>query len=203
MPAIRLEQFIIAPTTQTKLVEETPSLEKIETLKREAYEQGVKAGAAAASEAFAAEQTRCLANIQESIDDEIMTREEAHRAALSSFAPLISSLVKTLAPELANSALAAEISASVSQALQSLPDTRLSIQVSENMSADISRMFAHKANLIDVAASGELSDVQAKVQWGGGFDQIDLGETANRATMAIEEFFNELKAEVIEVNNGN
>lgn len=201
MPAIQLEQF----SPRETVIQTQPPLdpEAVETIRREAYEQGIKDGAAAASDAFSVEQSQCIARIHELIGDAFLTREEAHRSALSSFQPLISSIVETLVPELLHSGLAAEISVKVEQAVLGFPDDAVNVFVSADMQNDIKQMLGNKGHQVKVNADAKLPDDQAKIEWGSGFDHIDLGSVALNIRTTIDEFFDELKPVTDKVQHGN
>lgn len=190
MTAIRLEKFIhparIAPSVRTV------SHEEIAALQKEAHESGVKEGAAAASAAFLSEETRCLSRIEEAIADAYFSREDAHRLALASLQPLITSLVETIAPALAEHSLAAEINAVVQQHVESTADECLEVFVSKGLGAGSVLNIELSPHLTKVSEDPALSEGQARVCWGGGFDLIDLDATNDAVKSAIDDFFSEL-----------
>ena len=84
MGAVRLQKFA-SVDVGARLVD---SLE-IQAIRKEAHEAGIREGAAAASNAFATEQSRSLAHIHEAIGDTFFAREEAYRLAMTSLQPQI------------------------------------------------------------------------------------------------------------------
>jgi len=190
MSAIRLEKFIhpVRLDTGARLI----SHDEIEALKREAFEAGIREGADAASEAFSSEQSRSLSYIQEMIGDAFIAREEAHRAALTSFHPLLTSLVETLAPALGRAGLSYEIAEIVAHYAQSRPEDHLNIFVPEGMAKEVSKILENPSDKISVAEDSTLDPEGARIEWKDGFDVIDLSASAKAAENAIADFFSEL-----------
>lgn len=191
MASIRLEKFAYVHHSEpgTKLV----SGEEIEAIRKEAFEAGVRDGAAAASEAFSSEQSRCLSRVQEVIGDTFFAREEAHRLALSSLRPLIESLVEAIAPALSNAGLSAEIAKIAEEAAIRAPDDTLTVFVPSGMGSDIAEMLEGANPAVSISEDQTLQTTQARVNWSGGFDLIDLSATSAAAIAAIDGFFNEVE----------
>jgi hypothetical protein len=191
MASIRLENFAyVHPSVPgTKLV----SGEEIEVIRKEAFEAGIHDGAAAASEAFSSEQSRCLSRIQEVIGDTFFAREEAHRLALSSLRPLIESLAEAMAPALSGAGLSAEIAKIAEGAAIRAPDDRLTVFVPSGMGSDIDELLEGENPVVSVSEDPMLQPTQARVSWSDGFDLIDLGATSAAAIAAIDGFFNEVE----------
>lgn len=190
MSAIRLEKFInpVQIDTHARLV----SMAEIEALKQEAFEAGIQEGANAASDAFSAEQSHCLSRIQEIIGDAFFAREEAHRNTMASLHPLLETMLETLAPSLGETGLSAEISRIVTEAITAAPEESISISVPEGMGQDISQMLANSEGTVHVIEDPKIKPRQAQIEWSGGFDKIDLQQSANQVAKAIDNFFLEL-----------
>lgn len=191
MASIRLEKFAYIHHSEpgTKLV----SGEEIEAIRKEAFEAGVRDGAAAASEAFQSEQSRCLSRVQEVIGDTFFAREEAHRLALSSLRPLIKSLAEAVAPALSAAGLSAEIAKIAEDAAIRAPDDTLTVFVPTGMGKGIAEMLQGTNPAVSVSEDPTLQSAQARVSWSGGFDLIDLDATSAAAVAAIHGFFNEIE----------
>jgi len=191
MASIRLERFAYVHHSEpgTKLV----SGEEIEAIRQEAFEAGIRDGAAAASEAFSSEQSRCLSRVQEVIGDTFFAREEAHRLALSSLRPLIESLAEAIAPALSNTGLSAEIAKIAEDAAIRAPDDTLTIFVPSGMGDGLAEMLEKAIPAVSISEDPTLQSTQARVSWNGGFDLIDLGATSAAAIVAVDGFFNEIK----------
>ena len=201
MPAIRLEKFVrpLHHNIGARLISES----EIEAIKKESYEAGIREGAAAATEAFSTEKSRCLSRIEEVIGDAFFAREEAHRLALTSLHPLIVALVETLAPELGRSGLSAEIAAVVENAARNAVESSLTVFTPDGMSDEVSILLAKGDNSVQVIEDSTLSGSQSRISWNGGFDTIDLGSAADAALTAIDLFFNELEQPIeAEVKHG-
>lgn len=190
MASIRLEKFAYVHHSEpgTKLV----SGEEIEAIRKEAFETGIREGAAAASDAFSTEQSRCLSRVQEVIGDTFFAREEAHRLALSSLRPLIESLAESVAPALSRAGLSAEIAKIAEDAAIRAPEDILTVFVPAGMGIGFEEMLQSANPSISVTEDPTLQPTQARVNWSGGFDLIDLGATSAAAIAAIDGFFNEV-----------
>lgn len=190
MASIRLEKFAYVHHSEpgTKLV----SGEEIEAIRKEAFEAGIRDGASAASEAFSSEQSRCLSRIQEVIGDTFFARAEAHRLALTSLRPLIESLAKAMAPALGNAGLSAEIAKIAEEAAVRAPDDTLTVFVPSGMGSYITEMLEGSNPAVRISEDPMLQPTQARVNWSGGFDLIDLDAASAAAIAAIDGFFNEV-----------
>ena len=167
--------------------------EEIEAIRKEAFEAGIRDGAAAASDAFSSEQSRCISRVQEVIGDTFFAREEAHRLALSSLRPLIETLAEAIAPALSNSGLSAEIAKIAEEAAIRAPDDTLTVFVPTGMGCSIAKMLQGVKPAVLISEDPMLQSTQARVSWSGGFDRIDLDATSTAAIAAIDGFFIELE----------
>lgn len=191
MASIRLEKFAYVHHSEpgTKLV----SNEEIEAIRKESFEAGIRDGAVAASEAFSSEQARCLSRIQEVIGDTFFAREEAHRLALSSLRPLIESLAEAIAPALSDAGLAVEIAKIAEEAATRAPADTLTVFVPAGMGSNIAEMLEGANPAVMISEDLMLQPTQARVNWSGGFDLVDLGAASEAAIAAIEGFFSEVE----------
>ncbi len=190
MSAIRLEKFRhpARPNTGARVISD----DEIEAIRREAHEEGIREGAAAASAAFSSEQSRCLARIQEVVGDAFFAREEAHRLALTSLHPLLSTLLETLAPSLGQTGLAAELSRIVEEAVRTTPEETLNIYVPSGMQTEVAETLMQADAKINVREDTALNTNQTRIEWNGGFDLIDLDASAAAVNAAIDDFYAEL-----------
>lgn len=190
MSAIRLEKFLhpVRPNAVARIV----SPEEIAEIRKEAYENGVREGANAASEAFSTTQSQTLARIHEVIGDTIFAREEAHRLALSSLRPLVVSLSEALAPALARSGLAFEIADAVGRAAENVPDDALTVFVAPEVRAEIVPLFEKPGQQVQILDDPDLAPEQARIEWNDGFDLIDMDANKTAVMTAIEDYFIEL-----------
>ena len=191
MAAIRPEKFArpTHPYAQARII----SPEEIEAIRKEAYENGIRDGAAAASDAFSTSQSQTLVCIEESINDAFLTREEAYRLALASFHPLVMSTAEALAPALARSGLAEQIADCVNAAVRAAPEDTLTVFVASELLKEASASFAQLVPKVLVAEDAELSTGQARIAWSDGFDAIDLNANAEAVLLRIRNFFTELE----------
>lgn len=202
MASIRLEKFACAHPSEPS--NRLFSNDEIEAIRKEAFEAGIRDGAAATSEAFSSEQSRCLSRIQEVIGDTFFAREEAHRLALSSLRPLIETLAEAMAPALSNAGLSAEIAEIAEKAATRAPDETLTVFVPTGMGSDIAEMLERSEPAVSISEDAQLNSTQARVSWSGGFDLINLGATSAAAIAAIDGFFTEVeKLPELEVQYAN
>lgn len=197
MASIRLEKFAYVHHAEpgARLV----SADEIDAIQKEAFEAGIRDGATAASDAFSTEQYRCLSRIQEAIGDTFFAREEAHRLALMSLKPLIQSLAEAIAPALSSTGLSAEISRIAEDAAIRAPEDLLVISVPFGLGEEITELLKRVNSTASVSEDASLSTAQAKVNWSGGFDLIDLEATSVAAIDAIDGFFAEIE-QVLELD---
>lgn len=201
MSAIRLEKFIqpLHHNIGARLISES----EIEAIRKESFEAGIREGAAAATEAFSTEKSRCLSRIEEVIGDAFFAREEAHRLALTSLRPLIVALVEVLAPALGRSGLSAEIAAVVEHAARNAAESSLTVFTPAGMGDEIADLLAKGDSSVQVIEDLTLAESQSRISWNGGFDSIDLGAAAEASRTAIDLFFNELEQPIgAEVKHG-
>lgn len=190
MSAIRLEKFRhpARPNSGARVISD----EEIEAIKREAHEAGIREGAAAASAAFSSEESRSLSRIQEVVGDAFFAREEAHRLALTSLHPLLTTLLDTLAPSLGQTGLAAELSRIVEEAVRTTPEETLNIYVPDGMQKEFAETLMQTGAKITVREDPALTEKQTRIEWNGGFDLIDLDASAAAINVAIDDFYAEL-----------
>lgn len=202
MSAIRLEKFTRPHAFQSTV--RVISEAEIEAIRQEGFEDGVREGAAAASEAFSSEQSRSLIQIQELVEDAFFTREEAHQQALCSLRPLIASLIETFTRVLDHTDLVSQIAGIIDKHTRNGTKSTLEISVAQGLGPETTRLLDQQATSVAVIEDPTLTDVQARVSWGGGFDSIDLDSTVTAVTEAVESFFSELNQPYnAEVQHGN
>jgi len=202
MSAIRLEKFLhpVRPNAVARIV----SPEEIEEIRKEAYENGVRDGADAASAAFSTTQSQTLARIHEVIGDAFLVREEAHRTALSSLRPLVLSLLQALAPALAKTGLSYEVADAVEYVVRTAPGDSLTIFVSAEDKPEIESLFTNSSTQLEILVDPDLAPQQARIGWNDGFDLIDLAANKQAVEDSINAYFAELdRQQKTEVNNGN
>jgi len=192
MNTVQLEKFSnpVYPGMPARII----SPPELEALKKQAYEDGVHAGAAAASSAFKDAETRALFETREVIADAFFSREEAHKLALNSLQPLIIRIVDTMAPSLAISGLGAEIANVVMQALHTVSIDELTICVPVNTANAIRAQLQSRDLLVKVNEDPELNSAQTRIEWQNGFDLIDLDLVAHRIRDTLDAFFAETTA---------
>lgn len=199
MTAIRLEKFAnpVLPGNGTRLI----SLAEIVAIKQEAREEGIRQGAAAATQAFKTEQSQSISQIKEAINDSNLVREEAHRLAVGSLQGLIKTITKTLAPVAASTSLTEEIMRIASAAASKIDTYEVIVFVSCKRLEAVQDIFG---KTLTVKTDDTLSGDQARVEWNDGYDFIDIAATEQALNSAIDEFFAELNQPInIKVLDGS
>lgn len=186
MCALRLECF----TNDNPISSKTISLfEGFESEKDIAFSKGVKSGAEAASKAFETEKIRSLAPILEALNDIGFSQTEARHAALNSLRPLVSAVIQTALPACANMGFATEVTSKVMEIVERLPDAKITVFVPEDCVASVTQMLSPCKTLHDVVADDTLGPLEAKIDLGSGFDQIDISTIIAEIDQAAQSFF--------------
>ena len=187
MGALKLESF----SHETEIRKGISKFESFEALRVDAYSEGVKSGAAAATKAFEAEKIRSLAPILEALNDLAFAQVEAHQALLFSLKPLIEQLVTSVLPTCAANGLAREVAAVVANACNKSPTSEIEITVAPEVVSAMQAHFATAKADLSIKPNPELDPLQAKVTWRGGFDEVKLNAALAEINLVVNEFFNE------------
>ncbi len=186
MSVLKLESF----SHDVEIRRGISKFESFEALRDSAYSDGVKSGADAASRAFEDEKIRTLAPILEALNDMGFTQVEACQAMLNSMRPMVEQLVETVLPESARLGFGAEVSALLCKAYEKAPTAQIVISVAPDAVASIQSLLAPSKADFSVEADPALDGLQARVNWQGGYDQINLDDALNEVRSAIDTFFN-------------
>lgn len=186
MPVLKLESF----SHDVEIRRGISKFESFEALRDSAYSDGVKSGAEAATRAFEDEKIRTLAPILEALNDMGFTQVEACQAMLTSMRPMVEQLVQTVLPESARQGFGTEVAALLCKAYEKAPTARIVISVAPDAVASIQSLLAPSNADFSVEPDPALDGLQARVNWQGGYDQINLDEALTEARAAIDTFFN-------------
>ena len=163
--------------------------ESFEAMRENAFKDGVKSGAEAATRAYEAEKLRTLAPILEALNDMSFSQIEARQAMLNSLRPMIAKLVEAVLPQSAHHGLAAGISELVARACEKSPESRIVIFVAPDAVSAIQALLAPSKADFSVEPEPEFDGLQARIEWQGGYDQIDLDAALNEIRTAVDGFF--------------
>jgi len=189
MSTLKLESF----SHDVEIRRGISKFESFEALRDNAYSDGVKSGAEAASRAFEDEKIRTLAPILEALNDMSFSQVEACQAMLKSMRPMVEQLVQTVLPEATRQGFGAEVAALICKAYEKAPASQIEIHVATDAVASIQTFLAPaKADFLIVPDS-TLDGLQARVNWLGGYDQIDLNGALENVNAAIDAFFNTIE----------
>ncbi len=189
MSVLKLESF----SHDVEIRRGISKFESFEALRESAYSEGVKSGADAASRAFEDEKLRTLGPILEALNDMAFTQVEASQTMLKSMQPMVEQLVKTVLPESARTGFAAEVAALLRKAYEKAPTARIIISVAPDAVASIQSLLAPSKADFSVEPDQALDGLQARVNWQGGYDHINLDAALDEARAAIDTFFNKLE----------
>ncbi len=185
MTALKLESF----SHDVEIRRGISKFESFEALRDSAYNEGVKSGAAATSRAFEEQKIRTLTPILEALNDISFTQVEANRAMLKSMRPMVEKLVETVLPASAHQGFGAEVTALLVKAYEKAPAARIIISVAPDAVAAIHSFLATAKADFSVEPDPALNELQARVDWQGGYDQLDLDAAITDVRAAIDTFF--------------
>jgi flagellar assembly protein FliH len=185
MTVLKLESF----SHDVEIRRGISKFESFEALRDSAYSEGVKAGAEATSRAFEDEKIRTLAPILEALNDMGFTQVEACQAMLESMRPMVEQLVETVLPDSARQGLASEVAALLGKAYEKAPTARIVITVNPDAVSSIQSLLAPSKADFTIEPDPALGELQARVNWQGGYDQINLDEALKDVRAAIDTFF--------------
>lgn len=189
MSVLKLESF----SHDVEIRRGISKFESFEALRDSAYSDGVKSGADAASRAFESEKIRTLAPILEALNDMSFTQIEACQMMLKSMQPLVEQFVKTVLPESARLGFGTEVAASLCKAFEKAPTAQIIISVAPDAVSSIQSLLAPSKADFSVVGEQALTGLQARVNWQGGYDQIDLEAALKDTHAAIDTFFNNIE----------
>lgn len=189
MSVLKLESF----SHDVEIRRGISKFESFEALRDSAYSDGVKTGAESASRAFEDEKIRTLAPILEALNDMSFSQVEACQATLKSMRPMVEQLVQTVLPESARLGFGAEVSALLCKAYEKAPASQVTISVAPDAVASIQALLAPSKAAFSVEPDPALDGLQARVNWQGGYDQIDLDAALNDVRTAIDTFFSKIE----------
>lgn len=185
MGVLKLESF----SHETEIRKGISRFESFESLREQAFNDGIKSGADAASRAFEAEKIRTLTPILEALNDMAFAQIEARQMVLGSLQPMIDEMVNSILPQCAAEGLGAEISAVVSRAFEKSPQCQIVIAVAPESVSSIQQLLASAKADYSVVPDATLDELGAKISWQGGHDEINLNAAIADIRTAISNFF--------------
>lgn len=191
MCALRLECFTNDALESSKTIS---LFEGFESEKDIAFSKGVRSGAEAASKAFEAEKIRSLAPILEALNDIGFSQVEARHAAINSLKPLIFAILQTSLPASAAAGFGTEVADRVMSIIEKLPEAKINVYVPEGAVASIQKMLSPAKANIQVHSDPDLGLLSARVDWGSGFEQLDIDAVIQSIQTAIHTFFTPIEA---------
>jgi len=185
MAVFKLESF----SHDVEIRKGISKFESFDALRENAFNDGVKTGAEAATQAFEAEKLRTLAPILEALNDMAFSQVEARQAMLGSLRPMVEQLVESILPQCAAQGLAAEISGIVAIACEKSPTSQIIIRVAPDAVAAIKELLTPAKADFTVEPDPALDALHVKISWQGGYDDINLDAALNDMRSAVNSFF--------------
>jgi len=189
MSAVKLESF----SHDVEIRKGISKFESFDSLRENAFNEGVKTGADAASRAFESEKLRTLAPILEALNDMAFSQVEASRALLVSMRPMLDKLIETVLPQCAGAGFSAEVAALVMRAYEKSPASQIVVLVAPESVVAIQDALAPAQADFIVRPDPALDELQAKVEWQSGYDQIDLAAALDSALDTVDAFFSNIE----------
>lgn len=150
------------------------------------FEEGV-----AHAEAEGQAQLRVLlSGIREAFEDSVHARMEQERVALNAAHRLAEALLGGVAPDMARRGLAAEVARAAAEAMRAAPAAEAHrgprIRVAPAQAEAVTRALAGAGLDAPVEPDPSLSDLAARLDWGGGADVLDLEAALAAARQALQ-----------------
>lgn len=186
MCALRLECFTNEALESSKTIS---LFEGFESEKDIAFSKGVKSGAEAASKAFETEKIRSLAPILEALNDIGFSQVEARHAAITSLRPLVTALLETALPASAAAGFATEVVDRVMTLIEKLPEAKINVFVPEDAVESIQKMLSPANANVCVHGDPDLGPLAARINWGSGFEQLDISAVIQTIEQIVQAFF--------------
>lgn len=180
MMALRLEVFETSET-QT-VVTDTAAMEEARLA---AWQQGFDAGAEAAAQAAASDQTRITEDLALSLQAVAFTWHEARVHVLTALEPLLVQMTATLLPQIAHAALAPTVHEAVMPMARGLADAPVTLAIHPDMRPAVAALCAP----FTLEDDPSLTRGQARLTLGQAETRIDLDRATADITAAIRGFF--------------
>lgn len=190
MGALKLECF---SNEYAKTLTRKSVLQDFDSARKQAFEDGVKSGANAASEAFETQKIRTLAPILEGLNDLAFRQEEARQSMLNSIRPLIEAMIATVLPQSAKAGLAHEISALVKNAAEKACCNQIIITVAQSAQVAVTQALNETTADYKIIGDPDRDELSAEIAWESGFDQVDISGAIEQIQTAISHFYPPLK----------
>ena len=140
------------------------------------HARGVHDGAEASAREYADAQDQLRAALIESLSDSLQTRIASQNSVVSAIWPIVSSLVRKLAPALAAAGFAIQIREVVETALKSRPKPRPSVHCSPESYEAISQSLSDWDGEFEIVTDYTLTPLEGQVYWNDGFDRVCLDQ---------------------------
>lgn len=160
----------------------------LERERNEAYGRGFKDGVNVTNDAIENERNRLLASISEMIGDRNFTHEEAAQKIMRSLSPLIDVVIRRVAPALAGTSFHATLDDLVTTACKRATNGGVILQVPAGQGSVFEAHFADRDLDLSVTENHDFGPREARVDWDGGTDSIDLDKIVSEIDHKLNEF---------------
>lgn len=160
----------------------------LERERNEAYARGFKDGVNVTNDSIENEQNRLLSAIAEQIADRNFTHEEASQAVLRSIAPLIEMVIRKTAPTIAGSSFHVTLTDMVISACKRSVSGGVRLEVPVGQGQAMAALFAARELDLTVAENPDFAPREARLNWDGGTDMLDLDRVVTEIDTCLTEF---------------
>ena len=169
------------------------SAKELKGIEDAAFADGYKAGVDAANAGIAAEQNRFLAAINEALADQRFDFDQANARAHGALCDLVTAISEILAPGIAQSHFEDVVLARVSAAARAKLDGALALFVAPEAQDSIGALLDGTATQASISADADLSGLQARLEWAGGADHLDLEGALGEIQSMLGDYVNTIR----------
>ena len=170
----------------------------LEEQRLESFEQGYKAGWDDALKAQNNTAVQISEEFARNLQDLSFTYREAYAHILKSMNPLLSQIVETVLPEMAQQTLGLRVVEQLQEMVKATGDTGIEVRVSSANQSAVAGLLKQEFGFpVAIEDDASLSDTQALLKFDETEKQIDLGEVLSCIGQAVSGFFHEHQKEVV------
>ncbi len=170
----------------------------LEEQRLESFEQGYKAGWDDALKAQNNTAVQISEEFARNLQDLSFTYREAYAHILKSMNPLLSQIVETVLPEMAQQTLGLRVIEQLQEMVKATGDTGIEVRVSSANQPAVAGLLKQEFGFpVAITEDASLSETQALLKFDETEKQIDLGEVLSAIGQAVSGFFHEHQKEVV------
>ncbi len=179
-------KFAVFEESEAQAPDPKQMARQLSELRKQAYEEGFRAGAEASAAEHAERQDQLRAGLVEAMLDCRQGHVEARAAVLGSLAPVLVNMVAALVPQMAPLGLSSEVVAAVGRALSHCPDTTVTVRCAAETEAALAKALSTTEGNVVIRPDPRLTPLEVRLDWDDGFDRIDTGRVVGEIHDLIE-----------------